>query len=270
MPREPKPTGDPYAILGLEQGATVADARMAYYRRASLMHPDHHPEATDDERARLQQAMTALNLAWDAIEHGDVVEPTTNPWTIFDLDTVIDVPGFVDGTRWDVGLRLTGKPEAIAGLRGVAAEVTTLNFHDRPVEDHHLSLAGDLPALQRLILADTRVTDAGLRVIAERFPAIRDLDLSATAVTDAGLPQLAALPSLYSLTMVDTAITDAGLEVLATMAGLEMLNLRGAAVRGHGLHHLARLPRLALLALPRVERAERREFAAARPDVELV
>lgn len=272
MPREPKPTGDPYAILGLEPGATVAEARIAYYRRARLLHPDHHPDATDDERARLQQAMTALNLAWDAIEQADAVAPPPRTWSILDMDAVevVDVPGFVGGNRWDVGLRLMGEPEAIAGLREVAADVTTLNFHDRPVEDHHLALAGNLPGLHRLVLADTRVTDVGLGIIAERFPAIRDLDLSATAVTDAGLPRLAALPSLHRLTMVDTAITDAGLEVLATMASLEMLNLRGAPVRGEGLHHLVRLPRLRLLAVSRVERADRRAFAAARPDVEVV
>ena len=268
MPSQPKPAAEHFAVLGLEPGATVAEARLAYPRRARLLHPDQHPDATDEERARLGQAMAALNVAWEAIERDKgVPAASTSP----PADLRIEVPGFEQDWRWQfgVGLRLLGGPDALAGLRG-AAGVVSLDLHDRPVGDEHLRLLGDLPELRRLDLAQTVVTDRGLDVIARRYPTIRDLDLSATAITDAGLVPLAALPSLHSLTLVDSAVTDDGLSTLGGIAGLEILNLRGTAVGGRGLHHLAGLPRLRLLSLPRIDRGHRAGFAAARRDVELL
>jgi hypothetical protein len=268
VPREPKP-GDHRAVLGVDAGASMADARLAYYRRARLLHPDHHPDASAEERARLEEAMVALNLAWAAFAAGEAAadEP------VLFADAVVVPAGFVLDRRWrvGVGLRLDSTGAALAGLRGeAAASVASLNLSRRDVGDHHLGLAADLPTLRRLDLSWTHVTDAGVAILAERYPSVRDLDLSGTAVADGGLGHLAALPTLHAITLVDTGITDAGLAVLAGLGGLEILNLRGTAVLGHGLQHLAGLPRLRLLSVPRLDRAVRRAFAAQRPDVEIL
>jgi molecular chaperone DnaJ len=55
-----RPMGDPYAVLGLAPGATVADVQRAYRRRARLLHPDIAGEAAT---AR----MAELNLARDTV-----------------------------------------------------------------------------------------------------------------------------------------------------------------------------------------------------------
>jgi molecular chaperone DnaJ len=55
-----RPLGDPYAVLGLAPGATVADVQRAYRRRARLLHPDI---AGEQGTAR----MAELNLARDTV-----------------------------------------------------------------------------------------------------------------------------------------------------------------------------------------------------------
>ena len=61
----PRPSFDPYRVLGLEPGATRADVRRAYRRRALAIHPD---VAGVDATARDATAeMTRLNRARDEL-----------------------------------------------------------------------------------------------------------------------------------------------------------------------------------------------------------
>jgi molecular chaperone DnaJ len=51
-----KAFGDPYAVLGLAPGATAADVRRAYLRRARLVHPDVAGPAATTRMAELNHA----------------------------------------------------------------------------------------------------------------------------------------------------------------------------------------------------------------------
>jgi molecular chaperone DnaJ len=52
---------DPYAVLGLEPGASRAEIRRAYRRRAMVVHPDVAGTAATPEMARLNRAREDLD-----------------------------------------------------------------------------------------------------------------------------------------------------------------------------------------------------------------
>jgi len=58
--------GDPYAVLGLELGATAADIRTAFRARARVLHPDVSEDPESSQQFR------ALCAAVEAIQAGDV------------------------------------------------------------------------------------------------------------------------------------------------------------------------------------------------------
>jgi hypothetical protein len=53
--------------LGLPPGAPVGDIKRAYRRLARGVHPDLHPNASDEERRRLQAAFAELTEAYRAL-----------------------------------------------------------------------------------------------------------------------------------------------------------------------------------------------------------
>jgi hypothetical protein len=57
--------------------------------------------------------------------------------------------------------------------------------------------------------------------------ALEELHLYRTKVTDAGLKELAELKGLKELHLQETKVTDAGLKELAGLKGLQELHLRG-------------------------------------------
>src|SRR5262245_23977591 len=73
-------------------------------------------------------------------------------------------------------------------------------------------------------LADTQVTDAGLKELAA-LKQLEVLSLERTNVTDAGLKELAALKQLQALILRGTKVTDAGLKELAALKQLQALIL---------------------------------------------
>jgi DnaJ domain len=56
--------GDPWAVLGVPRGATAAEVRTAYRRRARLLHPDRHTSCEPEVRAEAERAMADLNRAF--------------------------------------------------------------------------------------------------------------------------------------------------------------------------------------------------------------
>jgi len=99
-----------------------------------------------------------------------------------------------------------------------------------------------LEKLERLYLAHTKVTDAGLKQIAG-LTALRILSLEATAVTDAGLAELKPLVNLETLFLNETQITDEGLGHLAAFPNLKNVFLSHTQVTGKK-PWLASLPKL--------------------------
>jgi mono/diheme cytochrome c family protein/uncharacterized membrane protein len=86
--------------------------------------------------------------------------------------------------------------------------------------------------------------DQQLAALAPIGPAIERLEVGETSVTDRGLAALAAMTSLRRLNLNRTAVTDAGLHELAPLRNLEELNLFGTAVSDAGLEGLRALPNL--------------------------
>jgi hypothetical protein len=274
MVDQPNP-GD-WAVLGVEPGCPTDVARAAYHRRAAASHPDHHPDATEEERRRLHQAMTALNLAWARIEAAD-----TDPWrpgpTVDEDRRRFDVPeGFghspIRRRPGRLALRLVatdgGRLAALASLADPAALVV-LDASDRRVRDDHLGVLASLPGLTVLDLSGTDITDAALTRLGG-LASLSDLRLADTALTDRATEPLSHLRSLVSLSLVGVPVTDEGVARLGSLPKLSSLNLRGTGVRGAVLDAMAEWPALHLLGLPRVDPARRRRFEAARPDVRVV
>ncbi len=61
-------TPDPWQILGLPAGSSLAEARAARRRLAKRLHPDVHAARPPAERAELSARMTAVNRALTEIE----------------------------------------------------------------------------------------------------------------------------------------------------------------------------------------------------------
>ena len=78
------------------------------------------------------------------------------------------------------------------------------------------------PALHRLDLGGTSVTDAGLALVGE-MAGLQRLRLDATAITDTGLAQLSPLKRLVSLNLHSTSVTDAALEALTGLPRLRQI-----------------------------------------------
>jgi len=102
-------------------------------------------------------------------------------------------------------------------------------------------------------LLATGFGDDQLAALASVAPALQRLDLGETAVTDAGLPALAAMKNLRHLHLDRTAVTDRGLVQLAPLARLEYLNLFATNVTDAGLNELRVLPQLRSLYLWRTQ-----------------
>lgn len=75
-------------------------------------------------------------------------------------------------------------------------------------------------------LARTKVTDAGLKILAG-WENLRTLDLSRTHVTSAGLAAAAGLKKLEVINLTETFVDDAGLDSLKALPGLKRAWLYG-------------------------------------------
>ncbi len=83
--------------------------------------------------------------------------------------------------------------------------------------------------------------------LAQLEPLARNIDLlnlAGTKVTDAGLGVVAKMPNLERLRLERTAVSDAGLKNLAKLRKLDYLNLYGTAVSEAGVQTLRGLPSL--------------------------
>ena len=74
--------GDPWAVLGLEPGAGLDEARRAYLVRLQLLHPDHHQGAAPAVQAEAARATRELTSAWEEVqrrlEHGPIPVPAAD------------------------------------------------------------------------------------------------------------------------------------------------------------------------------------------------
>jgi hypothetical protein len=144
---------------------------------------------------------------------------------------------------------------AITELQAVGADVQLhkgravgVSFSGEEVTQEALAPLDRLPRLQRLVLIDSRLDDAGLKQIAE-LSGLEQLLLLGAAITDDGLAALVGLRELRVLRLDNTTIGDEGLRHIARLEKLERLDLAGTRVTDAGLEHLASLARLRSLYL---------------------
>ncbi len=168
--------------------------------------------------------------------------------------------------RLGVGVRL-GTTGTEGGESGLVFEV------DRSVRATDAILAELQPVSvnYRLILRNSRTTDAGIRRLAgsdclraveihkeprltplclDYLPrTIRELVLSGGQIDDSWLVRAAKMRQLVSLELSNTRVSDQGLRLLNGLDQLEVLGLRNTDISDKGLKFLHRLKSLRLLSL---------------------
>ncbi len=89
-------------------------------------------------------------------------------------------------------------------------------------------------------MSATRITDVGVRELAQGLPALTGLALEGTRISDAALASFKHTKSLSWLALDRTNVTDAGLLQLPKAAALNELTLRGTAVSDEGITAIQR------------------------------
>jgi hypothetical protein len=132
--------------------------------------------------------------------------------------------------------------EAMALLRSFPA-LRKLDLSHSKVSDAGLARLKDKPDLEVLLLVDTRITDEGVSHVGT-LKKLTELDLSSTSITDQGVEHLKGLTRLESLGLRETRITGTGFAHLIGLKKLRELSLGGASISDDGLGHLGALTQL--------------------------
>ena len=193
------------------------------------MPPAGRPQPTDNDIAVLEWW-----IASEAPEQGSFLALAPDPL-------------IVDVVAAELGLPPPALPDRDAMVAAARALEDRLDITIRPLTASDPWLAASAR------LAGDAFGDAQLAELLEIAPALHRLDLGTTAVTDAGLRQLSTMTELRSLRLDQTAVTDKGLAQLAPLRRLNSLNLHTTAVTDAGLNRLASLPRLRQLYLWQTE-----------------
>lgn len=176
------------------------------------------------------------------------------PGTFVSRSSYRDEPGI---TVWRRPQR-TEEVDAVLEIEKLGGTVTrsSLDDEDRTIVgltgkafgDEQLRLLKAFKKLHELSLADSRVTDAGLKEVA-RFEMLTKLDLTRTAIGDAGLQEIARLKNLTILTLIRTKVTDAGLTELTGLTRLRQLLLGQTGITDKGIHEIVKLKDLSYLGM---------------------
>jgi len=119
--------------------------------------------------------------------------------------------------EWVDGAQAAGDG-SLKALSGLRRNVAILSLGFTTVSDKALDEIAKMPNLVRLDLQRTKVTDAGLKKLAQaKPPRLRRLNLYGTNVTDAGLDTLATLPELAEVFVFGTKVTEGGVERLRSL-----------------------------------------------------
>lgn len=258
-----------YDMLCIHPLATPAEVHKAYRRLARKMHPDAHPNVSNERRTQIEEAMAELNYAWAVL--GD---PTLRAQYNRDIgiqEVLDDVPKWVAPPPpsgfdyYQPGFltsfaRLTDEIHRALSLVPLGNDFSSLRAlwpdgvwrmiaHNQRITDDQLAHIAGLTSLVHLDLANTSITDKGL----EHLTGLRNLnhlELSRTRVTDAGLIHISRITSIEALTLYGTGVTDLGLSYLPSLQKLDYLDLRGTEIRGPGLTSLRPIQDLDVLLLP--------------------
>ncbi len=129
---------------------------------------------------------------------------------------------------------------------------------------------GRFPALRRLRLRDTRISDAMLRDKLPALSQLEHLDLARTRISNEGMPGIGRLAALRSLDLSYSEVDDAGLAILARLLHIESIILDSTHVSDAALPTITAWSKLAEINLYHSLVSEagaaalRRAFPAAR------
>jgi hypothetical protein len=120
----------------------------------------------------------------------------------------------------------------------------------RPLTADELDALGSCDRLRELAMVASVMNDDGLAALSHDT-LLEKLYCFKPKITDAGVKHLANLTSLKSLELLQVPeLTDATLAHLAGLTSLEEITLSGTSITGSGLVHLARLGKLKSLIVP--------------------
>ncbi len=149
---------------------------------------------------------------------------------------------------------LAAAPEWIARAGGEAqvdrqGHLVAADLRASWVSDGELAGLAQSPALRRLDLSMTRITDAGLRSL-RTASGLEDVNLYyAELITDEGIGAARGWPNLKRLNLRGTKASDNALEYLSGASKLEWLDLGYSQITDSGLYRLAGLRQLRTLVL---------------------
>jgi len=133
-------------------------------------------------------------------------------------------------------------------LRGLAG-LRELLLRRGVADDARAGILATLPDIERLVLRESPLSDAGFRAIA-RCRKLAHLNVPQAACTAEGVRALRAVPTLRSLRLGGPNLTGREVgEAVAKLESLESLHLIDVAIGDAGLDAIAGLPRLRTLYL---------------------
>lgn len=209
--------------LGVLWPCTIDDVKQAFLARAKRLHPDKGGDPA---------AFIALQQAYDrALEYAQFHGGRT-AWLASTVERYLERQALTEAIE----------------RRGGQVQLESVDWLRRELGDDFAQL---LDTIGSISLTGPRVDDdtlAWLHDEARHLPALHTLDLADSRVTDRGLPMLAALSSLRRVDLHRTQVTARGLSALEGLTNLRALGLMGTRLGWWGRRRLqARFPGVTLL-----------------------
>lgn len=156
---------------------------------------------------------------------------------------------------WTAGLPgAAGVPEWIEAQGGTLrrnsnGKIVSIDLSRSWIGDIDINRLAGLTDLETLSLAQTHITDDGLRVVVA-LPDLRELDLFyCEHITDAGASLLRKADALERLNVRGTKISDSGVQFLTELKSLRFLDIGIAEISDTSIELLEALPALESLAI---------------------
>ncbi|WP_298866587.1 LamG-like jellyroll fold domain-containing protein [uncultured Gimesia sp.] len=176
-------------------------------------------------------------------------------WVTLDSELQVIKPSTTSNTpmtdrevaEWVIGIggevNISGK--SITKIEQFPTEplvITAVSLDKTSVKDDDLKRLAELKKLTRVNLADTLITDTGIRYLKDIE--LGYLILNKTKITDQGVGYLKDMKSLSVLMIGEVPITNSGLESLKDMKQLTELKISSRQIDDSGIEHLAGLTNL--------------------------
>ena len=124
-------TGDLYAVLGLERGASPADIKRAYRSLSLIYHPDKQRNVDDDEKRKASERFVEIQKAYSTLSDPEA-KRTYDLQSFSDATTLnrdSHLTGFNRRGTWDTGSAADGHVQrgGFQQAEMIASETVMLN-----------------------------------------------------------------------------------------------------------------------------------------------